>query len=91
MRRSYQIRLDGDGGLIFAPVDCDCVIRSMRDHDMDCYPEAHDKRVSAAQNRHHRFAIGAQVQCNMQGEWFSGSVVAHNYREENWPDGQVAP
>ena len=95
LRRSYQIKLDGDSDFIFAPVDCDCVIRSMRYRDWS--PDDPGKRVLAAvQNRRPpppttRFAIGAQVQCNMDGDWFSGTVVAHNYREAAWPDGQVAP
>jgi G3E family GTPase len=38
----------------------------------------------------HRFPIGARVQCNT-GKWSPGTVVALDWRDDNWPDGQTAP
>lgn len=43
-------------------------------------------RMAAA----YRFAVGARVQCNV-GEWEPGTVVALDYREEEWPRGDTAP
>ena len=37
-----------------------------------------------------RFALGDRVECNA-GEWVTGTVVAHFYRDENMPQGMVAP
>ena len=39
-----------------------------------------------------RFPIGTIVLCNLgRLGWQPGRVIAHNYREKNWPEGQVAP
>ncbi len=37
-----------------------------------------------------RFGVGDRVQCNV-GEWVTGTVVAHFYRERHWPQGRTAP
>ena len=39
-----------------------------------------------------RFNVGSIVLCNLgeQG-WMLGRIIALNYREEHWPEGQVAP
>ena len=37
-----------------------------------------------------RFDVGARVECN-RGAWYHGTVVAHYYREVEWPPGQLAP
>ena len=39
-----------------------------------------------------RFDIGARVQCAMaDGEWIGGTVIAHYYREPEWPAEQWCP
>lgn len=38
----------------------------------------------------YRFAVGARVKCNV-GKWETGTVVALDYREEDWPIGETAP
>lgn len=39
-----------------------------------------------------RFALGAAVQCCVgNGQWVRGEVVAHYYREDNWPAQLLAP
>lgn len=39
-----------------------------------------------------RFGIGAAVECCVgQDQWLPGMVVAHYYREANWPMEMVAP
>ena len=40
----------------------------------------------------YRFEVGAKVMCNL-GEfgWRLGRIIALNYREDNWPEGQLAP
>ena len=39
-----------------------------------------------------RFEVGTPVMCNLgQLGWRLGRVIALNYREENWPEGRVAP
>ena len=39
-----------------------------------------------------RFNVGSIVLCNLgeQG-WMLVRIIALNYREEHWPEGQVAP
>jgi tetratricopeptide (TPR) repeat protein len=39
---------------------------------------------------HYRFRLGEQVECMVEG-WATGTVVAHNYREDAWPDDKAAP
>jgi len=44
------------------------------------------------QNLDLRFKVGSTVECCVApGQWLAGHVVAHDYSEENWPSGQVAP
>ncbi len=40
----------------------------------------------------YRFEIGTAVMCNL-GEfgWRLGRIIALDYREDNWPEGQLAP
>jgi hypothetical protein len=38
----------------------------------------------------YRFAVGARVKCNV-GKWEPGTVVALDYREEDWPIDGAAP
>jgi len=39
-----------------------------------------------------RFPVGTIVLCNLgRHGWQPGRIIAHNYREKNWPEGQVAP
>ena len=39
-----------------------------------------------------RFEVGTTVMCNLgQLGWRLGRVIALNYREENWPEGRIAP
>lgn len=40
----------------------------------------------------YRFEVGTSVMCNL-GEfgWRLGRIIALNYREDNWPEGQLAP
>ena len=45
-------------------------------------------------NTRFRFDVGSRVECHLGAEvggWTRGEVVAHDYSEEGWPDGQVAP
>ena len=37
-----------------------------------------------------RFAVGTRVLCKL-GEWRAGTVITLNYREDNWPLGQIIP
>jgi G3E family GTPase len=37
-----------------------------------------------------RFEIGARVECNC-GQWRSGTVVGHHWRDAGWPPGKVVP
>lgn len=37
-----------------------------------------------------RFAVGTRVEANCQ-EWRSGTIVAHWWRDSNWPEGKVVP
>jgi len=37
-----------------------------------------------------RFPVGTRVECNC-GRWRSGTVVAHWYRDPQWPAGKTAP
>ena len=40
----------------------------------------------------YRFQVGTTVMCNLgQLGWRLGRVIALNYREENWPEGRIAP
>ena len=40
----------------------------------------------------YRFEIGTTIMCNLgQIGWRIGRIIALNYREENWPEGKVAP
>ena len=34
-----------------------------------------------------RFQIGEKVQCNTPDGWQTGTVVAHQYREDDFPPG----
>ena len=39
-----------------------------------------------------RFAVGDRVRCKTGARsWKRGSIVALHYREESWPQGEVAP
>ena len=38
-----------------------------------------------------RFKIGDKVECNTGDDWAPGVIVAHLYRDENMPQGVVAP
>ena len=40
----------------------------------------------------YRFEVGTTVLCNL-GElgWKQGRIIAHNYREDPWPEGMFAP
>ena len=38
-----------------------------------------------------RFHLGSRVECNRAGRWESGTVVGLNYREPEWPPGEVVP
>ena len=40
----------------------------------------------------YRFRVGTTILCNL-GElgWRPGRIIALNYRESNWPEGEVAP
>ena len=46
-----------------------------------------------------RFPLGTPVQCyvgtavprNQPDKWVTGRVVAHDYREDNWPEGKTVP
>eukprot|EP01052_Picozoa_sp_SAG31_P040670 SAG31_NODE_5947_length_2245_cov_2.179404_1_plen_533_part_00 len=48
--------------------------------EMDCCDGSHG----------YRFPIGSRVLCNC-GNWLIGTVIAHNWREEDWPLDQCAP
>ena len=40
----------------------------------------------------YRFITGTIVMCNLGKEgWKLGRIISLNYREENWPEGEVAP
>ena len=40
----------------------------------------------------YRFKVGTTVMCNLgQQGWKLGRIIAHNYREDNWPKEDVAP
>ena len=38
-----------------------------------------------------RFQIGEKVQCNTPDGWQTGTVVAHQYREDDFPPGMTVP
>jgi len=44
----------------------------------------------AKQNPELRFAVGSRVECNC-GQWMSGTVVGHWWRDANWPAGKIVP
>ena len=40
----------------------------------------------------YRFKVGTTVMCNLwQSGWKTGRIIALNYREDSWPEGEVAP
>ena len=40
----------------------------------------------------YRFKVGTTILCNLGGlGWRPGRIIALNYRESNWPEGEVAP
>jgi len=49
-------------------------------------PETRARQLEAL-----RFAIGDEVECNVDNEWCAGTVVAHLYRNEWMEQGMVAP
>lgn len=46
--------------------------------------------MSAKEQPKLRFAVGSRVQCNC-GEWKSGTVVGHYWRDATWPKGKIVP
>ena len=53
-------------------------------------PADHDECIRSAV----RFAVGTAVECRVgvdQNTWVRGKVVAHYYREANWPATLLAP
>jgi G3E family GTPase len=46
---------------------------------------------AAHRNPDLRFQVGAAVECNLGDQWARGDVVAHDYCEEGWERGRVAP
>lgn len=38
-----------------------------------------------------RFTVGTRVACNVDAGWVPGVIVRCNYREPDWPPGEVAP
>ena len=38
----------------------------------------------------YRFAVGTRVMCNL-GNWREATIIALNYREDQWPLGKVVP
>lgn len=47
--------------------------------------------IKAASNHALRFALGARVECNMGSAWEVGTVVAHFYTQEGFPQGTCVP
>jgi len=61
----------------------------------EAYAKAFDECLATPDNLNKwaatlRFRIGDAVECQL-GEWCSGTIVAHMYRDDGMPDGMVAP
>ena len=44
-----------------------------------------------AAKKRYRFDIGTRVECRVDIGWASGTIVALNYREDDWPPGTTVP
>ena len=79
-----------DEAAITAALDaCLCTDDELREYRASWAPFEEDLAAEAGP---FRFDVGARVQCAMaDGEWIGGSVIAHYYREPEWPPEQWCP
>merc|ERR1712156_1339206 len=74
VRVPYQVRLDANNALIFAPADSDDVIR------------AHDKAPKANPKQNRRFTVGTRVECKInptEDIWAAGRIIELNIKDRN--------
>lgn len=70
----YQVRLDENNALIFAPADSDDVIRHF------------DKMPKLDKNQKRRFTLGSRVECKIhhqRDDWMAGKITALNVKDRN--------